>query len=151
MSGTLVFVSTGPYFAPKHSLNYPLLNLNPLSLPFHYTPTLPYPSYHALMPNVSRVIPCSIATCKSIGQIHTNKIYFVLLDSGSSKTLIHKCIVMRNYQLIHSNDNLTHLFPCRKYHIYKPCSLTKFFFLKFNCNMVVNGHPTLLIDARSFE
>ncbi len=53
------------------------------------------------------VTPCSIAVCKSIGNVQTaNRICCVLFDSGSSKTLIHKQIVPRNYTPISSHNDL---------------------------------------------
>ncbi len=42
----------------------------------------------------------------SIGHIATDKVYCVLFDSSSSKTLILKCVVPCNYIPIQSNDEL---------------------------------------------
>ncbi len=54
----------------------------------------------------SHITSCSIAASNLIGTIATDKIYCVLFDSGSSKTLIHKHAVLCNYISIHFDDDL---------------------------------------------
>ncbi len=87
--------------------------------------------------------------CKSIGQVVTDKIYLVLFDSGSSKTLIHKQVVPCNYQPIHSDDD-SHIFSLAR--TFTPTNLValhKIRFPEFNCIMVVNVHPALIVDSTS--
>ncbi len=42
-----------------------------------------------------------------------------------------------------------HLFPSCDYHIYKLCSFTKISFPEFNCNVVVNENPVLIVAFTS--
>ncbi len=84
-----------------------------------------------------------MATWKPIGCVTTDKVHHELVDSGSSKTLIHKCIVQFNYTPMQSDDNL--------HNLYKPCSFTKNCFPEFNCNMVVKEHPALVVDSKNLQ
>ncbi len=76
-----------------------------------HLPTLPLIYYYSILltksTTLSKVTPCSIAACKSIGNAPTtNKVYSVLFDSGSSKTLVHKCIIPWNFTPLSSTNDL---------------------------------------------
>ncbi len=75
--------------------NYTLqLHIYPLSFSYNYSISSNNTT------TLSNVTPCSVAACKSISNTPTdNKVYQVLFDSGSSKTLIHKQIVLRTLHL----------------------------------------------------
>ncbi len=139
MSSALVLIFYWPLFAPKHSLIQPLLNFNLPLLHFLYSPSLPFTSYHALW----------LASQESIGHDHTNKINCKLFDSGLSKSLIHTCIVPSNYQPIHSNNDFHIFFLPRTTTSTNLVALQKIQFMEFNCNVVVNGHPSLFVDSMS--
>ncbi len=63
------------------------------NLTFHFIPR-PWKKLNPL----SIVLTCSVAICKSIGNTPTDsKVYQMLFDSDSSKTLIHKRIVPQNF------------------------------------------------------
>ncbi len=75
----------------------------------------------------------------------------MLLVSGLSKTLIYKHIVPCNYQPIHS-DNDWHIFSCAG--TTTPTNLValhKICILEFNCSMVVNEYPVLIVDSMNLH
>ncbi len=95
---------TGPIALPKHNLTLPLSRfVHPLQIPYnsitHNYSILSKPSCNILENHVAKVASCSIAACKSISHVATDKVYHVLFDSGSSKTLINKHIVPHNLHL----------------------------------------------------
>ncbi len=103
---------------PKHKFTLLQLNLNPsLQIPFnsitHNYSILPNSSFNIVTNHISKVTPCSIAACKSIGGVATNNVYCVLFNSGSSKTWIHKHFVPCNYTHIQS-DNYLYIFSHAK-------------------------------------
>ncbi len=83
----------------------PSLPKNTPTYSFTHNYNLSIVSYHSISNNISNVIPCSIAACKSIGHISTDNFNHVLFDFGSSKTLIHACAVSCNYRPIQSGDD----------------------------------------------
>ncbi len=105
MTRTLVLVFfTGHKIIPTIPIKTIHFNTNPklTTLPFIY-------NYSTLSPNFttpSNVTPCSIVACDSIGNAPTDKVYCVLYDSGSSKTLIQKCIICWNFRPIPFTDDL---------------------------------------------
>ncbi len=67
----------------------------------------PIESYHASAPVLQvlateqpKLLSCTVATCKTIGNRTSNKILKVLFDSGSTKTTIHHSALPRGYQCI---------------------------------------------------
>ncbi len=123
------------------------LNINPTLpiLPFIY-------NYSTLSPNFitqSNVTHCSIAACKSIGNAPTDKVYCVLFESFSAKILIHKSIIPQNFTLIPSTNDLgIFLLVCATTSM-ALMALNKIRFPEFNCNMVVDNHPALIVDSTS--
>ncbi len=98
------------------------------------------------------VTPCSIAVCESIGNIQTtNKICRVLFDSGSSKTLIHKRIVPRNYTPIPSHDDLRVFSLAGATTPTALVALEKIRFPEFNRNIVIDKHPALIVDSMNLR
>ncbi len=100
----------------------------------------------------STVTPCAIAVCKSIGNSTTsNKTCRVLFDSGSSKTLIHKQIVPRNYTPISSHDDLRVFLLAGATKPTSIVALEKIRFPEFNCNIVIDKHPALIVDSMNLR
>ncbi len=116
-------------------------------------PTLPcIYNNSTLSPNFTThhyVTPCSIVTCKSISNATTNKVYHVLFDSGSSKTLIHKCIAPQNFTPIPSTDDLQIFLLVSATTAMALVALNKIRFPEFNHIMVVDKHPLLIVDSMS--
>ncbi len=93
------------------------------------------------------ITPSSIAACKSIGSIATDKIHHVLFNSCSSKTLIHKHVVPHNYTSIYSYDDHWILSLASSIVSSNLVALNKIWFPEFNRNIVVDDHPALIIDS----
>ncbi len=73
-----------------------------------------------------------------------------MFDSGSSKTLIHKWIVPQNFTAIPtSNDLQVFLLAGTTTSTALVAAINKIRFPKFNCNMIVDQHPALIIDSMS--
>ncbi len=119
----------------------------------NHSPTLPFIyNYSTLSPSFTtkiNVTPCSIAACKSIGNAPTDKVYHVLFDSGSSKALVHKCIVPWNFTPIPSTNALRIFSVASATTSMALVALHKIRFPEFNRNMVVDNNPTLIFDSMS--
>ncbi len=84
--------------------------------------------------------------------VTTNKVYCILFDSGSSKTLIHKHFVSHNYMPIQLDDGLQ-IFSLagttKSSDLVDLHTLHKIRFPKFNHNMIINKHLALIVDSTS--
>ncbi len=122
------------------------LNHNLLTIPYIYNYSLLSNNYSTQI----NVTHCSIAACKSIGHAPTNnKVYQVLFDSGSSKPLIDKHIVPQNFIPISSNNDLWIFLLAGATASTALMALEKIRFPEFNHNIIVNKHPTLIVDSMS--
>ncbi len=110
-----------------------------------------YSTLSSYFTSQTNVTPSSIATCKSIGNATTNKVYHVLFDSGFSKALVYKCIVPQNFTPIQSLDDLWIFSLAGTTTSIALVALAKISFPKFNHNVVVDEHPTLIVDFMSLH
>ncbi len=93
---------------------------------------------------------CSVAAFKSIGTaLADNKVYGVLFDSGSSKTLIHKQTVHWNFTPIPSSHDLQIFLLAGATTSMTLVALNKVRYPESNSNKIVDQHPTLVIDSMS--
>ena len=100
---------------------------------------------------IHRVTPCTIAVCESIGSVASNKVLRVLLDSGSSKTLIHRRNIPRNYTPLESTEDLRILSLAGATTSTNLVNLSKIRFPEFNRNMVVDNHPALIVSSDTMQ
>ncbi len=137
---------TGHNIIPTIPVNTTHLNINPKlpSLLFIYN----Y-SKSTTFITQSNVTPCSTATCKSIGSAPTDKVYHVLFDSDSSKTQSQKCIIPWNFTPIPSTNDLQKFLLAGATTSMALVALNKIRFPEFNCNVVVDKHPALIVDSTS--
>ncbi len=144
---TLTFFQT-----PKQAAWLCFFTGNKINTTFHLHQTNVNKYNYSILPDntntQSTVTPCSIAVCKSFGNSTTsNKICCVLFDSSSSKTLVHKQIVPRNYTLISSHDDLRVLLLAGATTPMTLVALEKIHFPEFNCNIVIDKHPALIVNS----
>ncbi len=95
--------------------------------------------------------PCTIAVCKPIGSVTSNKVLGILLESGSSKTLIHKQIVPSNYSPLDFNDDLCIFSLVGTTNSTNLVALSNIHFPEFNQNMVIDNHPALVISSETMH
>ncbi len=127
-------ISTIPVTNPHVNDNH-ILQPNP----FIYN----YSTLSSYFTSQTNVTPCYIAACESIGNTPTNKVYCVLFDSGSSKILVHKCIILWNFTPIQSLDDLQIFSLAGATMSTALIPLTKIRFPQFDHTMIVDKHPAL--------
>ncbi len=146
MTSTLVLIFKGHNISPS----IPTTTI-PLPLAQHLSLTS-YKYNYSISSNPLtlqiNVTPCSIATCESISNATTsNKVYQVLFDSGSSKTLIHKHIVPQDFISISSDNDWLMFLLVGATTSTALMALEKIRFHEFNWNMIVDKHPVLIVDS----
>ena len=91
--------------------------------------------------------PCTLASCDTIGNVHSTTVLRALLDTGSSKTLIHKRVVPRNHQLLASDDDLRITSLAGTTNAPGLVLLGNIRFQEFNRNITIDKHPALIVDG----
>ena len=150
MTSTLVLFFTGHKIISTFSDNSTHLNNKP------HLPTLPFIYNYSILSTksttLSKVTPCSIAACKSISNAPTtNKGYRVLFDSGSSKTLVHKCIVPWNFTPLSSTNDLWIFLLAGATMSMALVALEKIRGPEFNYNIVIDNNPALIVDSTNLQ
>ncbi len=82
-----------------------------------------------------------------MGNVLSDKVFHILIDWVSSKTLFLKYVVTLNYQPIHSNDDLQPFPLAGAKTSDNLVALTKICFPEFNHDIAIDEHTVFILDS----